>query len=65
MHAHWWDVLVCLLFIIGGWTAILYGVLRQFKVNNPWPVVIASLLVNLGCALLGGSTFLKFICPLG
>ena len=61
MHAHWWDVLACAAFIIVIWSCILYGTLRGCNVAKPWPVVIGSILVNLGCVLMGVSVILKYL----
>lgn len=61
MHTNWWDPLWGAAFVSLAWSGILYGTLRQFKVNNPWPVVVGAFLVNASCFLLGGSAFLKYL----
>jgi hypothetical protein len=61
MHKHWWDALACLLFIMAGWNVILYGTLRGNNVSRPWPLVVGSIVVNIGCALIGASMILNYL----
>lgn len=61
MHKHWWDALVCLVLIVVMWSAMLYGVLNYCGVRRAWIIVVGSLLVNTGCALIGASMILNYL----